>query len=46
MWRHREPCVEAKQSCEGGVFVRCSYKKLDQFAPVWVVILDISIGIF
>ena len=26
-WRHREACVEAKQSREGGVPVRCSYKR-------------------
>ena len=35
MWHHREPCVEAKQSREGGVSVRGSYKKLDCFASAW-----------
>ena len=35
MWRHRETCVEAKQSREGGVSVRGSYKKLDCFASTW-----------
>ena len=32
-WRHREACVEAKRSREGGVYVRCSSKKLDSFTP-------------
>lgn len=38
-WRHREACVEAKQSREGGVSVRCSDKNMDRFAPAWAVIL-------
>ena len=33
MWRHREACVEAKRSREGGVSVQCSYRKLDDFTP-------------
>ena len=33
--------VIAKQSREGGVSVQCPYKKLDHFAPAWVVILEI-----
>ena len=31
-WRHHEACVEAKRSREGGVSVRCFYKKMDDFA--------------
>jgi hypothetical protein len=33
MWLHREACVEVKESHEGGVSVRCSDKKLDDFTP-------------
>lgn len=33
IWRHREACVEPKQRREGGVSVRGSYKKIDDFAP-------------
>jgi len=32
MWSHREACIEAKRSCEGGVSVRYSYEKMDKFA--------------
>ena len=45
MWRHREACVEAKQSREGGVSVQCFYKKLDEFAPAWPVIIINSVGV-
>ena len=45
-WRHREACVETKRSREGGVSVRCSYKKMDRFAPAWIVIVVISVGVF
>ena len=31
-WRHREACIEAKRSREGGMSVRGSSKKLDDFA--------------
>ena len=44
--RRREACVEAKRSHEGGVSVRGSYKRMDVFAPVWVVIVINSVGIF
>jgi len=33
-WRHREACVEAKRSREGGVSVCGLYKKMDEFAGV------------
>ena len=36
--RHREACVEVKRSREGGVSVRCLYKKMDEIAPVWACI--------
>ena len=45
-WRNREACVEAKRSREGGVSVRGLYKKMDEFAPAWVVIVIKSVGIF
>ena len=45
-WRRREACVEAKRSHEGGVSVRGSYKRMDDFAPVWVVIVIKNVGIF
>ena len=45
-WRHREACVEAKQSCECGVSVRCSNKNMDHFAPAWVVTVVISVWVF
>ena len=45
-WRHREACVEAKRSREGGVSVRGLYKKMDEFAPAWVVIVMKNVGIF
>ena len=32
-WRHREACVEAKRSCEGGMSVRWPDKMLDGFTP-------------
>ena len=32
-WHHREVCLEVKQSREGGVSVRGSEKKLDDFTP-------------
>jgi hypothetical protein len=32
-WRHREACVKAKRSCEGGVFVQWLDKNLDGFTP-------------
>jgi len=32
MWCHREACIEAKRSREGGVSVHCSYEKIDKFA--------------
>ena len=46
MWRHREACVKTKRSREGGVSVRCSYVKMDDFAPAWACIVIISIGTF
>ena len=32
-WRHREACVKAKRSCEGGMFVQWLDKNLDGFTP-------------
>ena len=32
-WRHHEACVEAKQSREELMFVRCTHLKVDYFAP-------------
>lgn len=32
-WRHHEACVEVKQRREELVVVRCTYLKLDDFAP-------------
>ena len=32
-WRHHEACVEAKQSREELVAIRCLDLKLDHFAP-------------
>ena len=45
-WRHREACIEAKRSREGGVSVRCFCKKFDEFAPVGAVIVINSVGVF
>ena len=45
-WRHRETCVEAKQSREGGVSVRCSQKKMDHFISAWTYIVVNSLGHF
>ena len=45
-WRHHEACVKAKRSREGGVSVRCSYGKMDDFAPTWACIVIISIETF
>ena len=45
-WCHRETCVEAKRSREGGVSVRDFYKKLDEFAPAWAIIVINSVGVF
>ena len=45
-WRHREACVEAKRSREDGVSVRGSSKKMDNFAPAWVVIINNNICVF
>jgi len=45
-WRHREACVEAKRSREDSMSVRCFYKKLGEFAPVWTVIIINSVGVF
>jgi len=45
-WRHREACVEVKQSREGGMLFRCFYKKLDLFALAWAGSVFISIGYF
>ena len=36
-WRHHEACVEAKRSREGGVSVRELQKKMDHYAPEWVI---------
>ena len=33
MWCHYEACIEAKKSHEGGVSIRCFYKKMDHFCP-------------
>ena len=46
MWRHREACVEAKRSREGGVSVRGSSKKIDEFAVAWAVIVNNSVRVF
>lgn len=32
-WCHREPYVEAEQSCEEPVVIGCLHLKLDYFAP-------------
>ena len=45
-WRHREACVEVKRSREGDVSIQCSYKKLDDFAPAWAVIVVNSVWVF
>ena len=42
-WHHREACVETKRSREGDVSIQCSYKKLDDFAPAWAVIVVNSV---
>jgi len=44
--RHREACVKTKRNREGGVSVRCFYKKMDQFVPAWACTLIYSVGIF
>ena len=44
-WRHREVCVEAKRSRNGGVSIRGSYKNIDEFAPAWAVIVTSSVGV-
>jgi hypothetical protein len=44
--RHREACVEAKQSREGGVSVLWLYQKLDYFALAWACIVVIRVEIF
>jgi hypothetical protein len=33
MWRHREACIEARQSREECVAVGCTDQDLDHFAP-------------
>ena len=40
IWRHREACIEAKRSREGGVGVRSKYGDLDGFAPPMGVYLS------
>ena len=45
-WRHHEACVESKRNHEGGVSVRGSSKRLDDFAPAWAVIVINSVGVF
>jgi hypothetical protein len=45
-WRHHEACVKTKRSREGGVSVRGSYKKLNDFASAWAVIVINSAGVF
>ena len=43
---HLGACFEAKGSRGVAVPVQCVYKNLDSFAPAWVVILEVSLGIF
>jgi hypothetical protein len=38
MWRHREACVEAKESHGEHVAIRYTYHKLDHFTPLLVVL--------
>ena len=45
-WRHREACVEAKQSREDAGSVRCTRKNLDCFAPARVCIVVVVLGAF
>ena len=46
MWCHYEACIEVKKSDEGGVSIRCFYKKMDHFVPIWAYIVVISVGVF
>ena len=46
MWHYREACVETKRSREGGLSVRCFYKKLDEFDSAWTVIVRNSVEVF
>ena len=41
-WRHREACIEAKRSQEGGMGVRCIFLDLVQNAPAWACIVSVS----
>ena len=45
-WLHREASVEVKRSHEGGVFIRCLYKKKDKFAPTWAGVIFNNVGIY
>ena len=46
MWCHYEACIEVKKSYEGGVSIRCFYKKMDHSVPTWAYIEVISVGVF
>ena len=44
-WRHREACIETKQSSEGNVSVRCSKENMDKNVLGSVIGVVSSVGV-